>query len=320
MPPHDLKVMSFGDHLEDLRKRLMWALLAPIPFFIIALVFGGHILGVLVHPLRNQLEAAGQGTELLATNVLEPFTSYLLVAFIVTLLVSMPWIILQLWLFISPGLHHYERRMVYFLIPLSGMLTVVAMLFLYYLMLPISLYFLIGFGTDLITTDAGRAAMPEGIVAPTIPVLPGDPPLDELAVGQQWINEHLNELRFKIDEDTVAGVGLSAGGLIAIKPRIGEYVKMVFWLGLVFALAFQLPLVLMLLGWIGILRPEDLTRFRRQVILVCAIVGALLTPQDPFSMVLMGGALYLLFEFGILLMRTITPGRVMGTDGAEGDE
>lgn len=319
MPPRDLKVMSFGDHLEDLRKRLIWALVAPIPIFALALVFGGGILAVLVRPLKNQLEAAGQGSDLLATNVLEPFTSYLLVAFIITLLVSMPWVIVQLWLFIAPGLHHYERRMVYFLIPLSGLLTIVAMAFLYYLMLPVSLFFLIGFGTDLISEDPGAAVMPPGVIAPTIPVLPGDPPLADLVVGQQWINERLNELRVKVDEDTIAGVGLSAGGLIEIKPRIGEYIKMIFWLGLVFALAFQLPLVLMLLGWVGILRPEDLTRFRRQVILVCAIAGALLTPQDPFSMVLMAGALYLLFEFGILLMRTVTPARIMGTDGAEGD-
>jgi hypothetical protein len=73
----DTSTMSFGDHLEDLRKRLFYSLLGPIPILIVCLVFGGPILEFIVIPLETQLRASGQPVRLLATSPIESFGAYL---------------------------------------------------------------------------------------------------------------------------------------------------------------------------------------------------------------------------------------------------
>ncbi len=229
------------------------------------------------------------------------------------LIVGMPWLLFQLWLFIAPGLYLAEKRFAYFLIPLSGVLTAAGIAFLYYILLPVSLFFLISFGSNLAQSDPGgelTAALPAGITLSDIPVLAADP--IDATPGQMWVNERLNELRIRVGEDRTLGVALRDDGLIAQEYRIGEYINLIFMLGIVFAVAFQLPLVLMLLGWVGILEADDLTKWRKHCVFGCGIAGAILTPQDPMSMLLLGGALYVLFEFGIVLMRFVPASRVAG--------
>ena len=324
---HPISIMPFGDHLEELRKRLIWGLVGFVPVLIVCLVFGGPLLKFLMIPLLDALRAAGEPTQLLATSPLETFGAYIKVASIVAILITMPWLVYQLWLFVAPGLYEKERRFVYFLVPFSALLTAAGMLFLYKVLLPISLYFLIIFGTTLVQTATPTDTLDPGIILPNIPVLQADPePLP--AVGSMWINDPLGELRIVTATDVVRSMRLSGKGAISQQYRIGDYVGLVFTLGLVFAISFQLPLVLMLSSWIGILEAKDITPYRRHVIFVCAIFGAVFTPQDPGSMIALGGALYFLFEFGILLMRFL-PASVVAegfgkgkrkTDGAEGDE
>ncbi|MEC9374503.1 MAG: twin-arginine translocase subunit TatC, partial [Planctomycetota bacterium] len=110
------------------------------------------------------------------------------------------------------------------------------------------------------------------------------------------------------------------GGVIAQQYRISEYVNLFLALGLVFAVAFQLPLVMLLLGWSGIAGPESFTGKRRYVFFACAIAGAILTPADPVSMVLLTVPLYLLFEGGILLMRFLPATRVAGERESHPDD
>jgi len=214
------------------------------------------------------------------------------------------------------GLYQAEKRFVYFLIPLSAVLTALGVAFLYYILLPVSLLFLITFGANLAQSDAASLPtepVPEGIVLPEIPVFSAEP--ESPTPGQMWVNDSLNELRVRIDSDRTVGLALRGDALIAQEYRIGEYIGLVFTLGIVFAISFQLPLVLMLLGWVGILQPSDLTKWRRHIVFGCGVAGAMLTPQDPMSMLLLGGALYILFEFGIVLMRFVPASRVAG--GAE---
>jgi sec-independent protein translocase protein TatC len=93
-----------------------------------------------------------------------------------------------------------------------------------------------------------------------------------------------------------------------LKPMIsvGKYVS--FCAGFIFAfgLIFELPLVLALLSYLGIVRASFLTRNRRYALLLIAVLSAVLTPTpDFFNMALMGGPLYLLFEIGVLLAKII---------------
>ena len=321
-PP--MSTMPFGDHLEELRRRLILALLGIVPIFITCLFFGGPLLRFLVAPLTDALRAADQPVRLIATSPIETFAAYLKVSTALAIVIATPWILLQAWLFIAPGLFKRERRFVYFLIPMSVALTGLGLSFLYKVLLPISLTFLIMFGSGLVDQQPGAAALPEGLVLPTVPVLEGDPTAEALTggavpPGSVWINERLGEMRVHAGDGAVLGVRLDSGGAIAQEYRVGEYTSLLFTLGLVMAVAFQLPMVMMLLSWVGLLRPGDVTPYRRYVAFGCAAAGAILTPQDPWSMVLLGVALYVLFEAGIVLMRFVPARAVAGTDGREGD-
>ncbi|MDP6891167.1 MAG: twin-arginine translocase subunit TatC, partial [Phycisphaerales bacterium] len=87
------------------------------------------------------------------------------------------------------------------------------------------------------------------------------------------------------------------------------------------SLAFQLPLVMLLGGWLGLLTAAMLRSKRRWALLVCGIVAAITTPADAFSMLLMLIPLYGLYEFGILLVAILPADRVArGLRSSDGDE
>jgi sec-independent protein translocase protein TatC len=97
-----------------------------------------------------------------------------------------------------------------------------------------------------------------------------------------------------------------------IKPMISVAKYISFCVGFIFAfgLVFELPLILALLSYIRVVNASFLTRNRRYAILIMAILSAVLTPTpDVFNMALMGGPLYVLFEIGVLLVKSIERGR-----------
>lgn len=319
----DPSTMSFGDHLEELRRRLIFALLGPIPILIVCLAFGGPILEFIVVPLEAQLRASGQPVRLLATSPVESFGAYLKVAMATAVLISAPWILYQAWLFVAPGLYQNEKRFVYFLMPASALLTASAIVFLYYVMLPVMLRFFIVFGSFMVQTQTPVAPLPPDVVLPSIPVLSADPPAPN--PGEMWLNEALRELRIAVTGPdgalAVFRMPMDVGGTIAQQYRIGEYVNLVFGMAIVFAIAFQLPIAMLLLGWTGIIEAKDLKPWRKHALFVCVIAGAIFTPADPGSMVLLAAPLYLLFELGLVLMQFVSTRRVAGKEPPEsGDE
>lgn len=312
--------MSFGDHLDELRRRLLFAGVGVAALFVAALFFGSRILTILAAPLMTALRDAGQAQTLLATSPLEGFGAFVKVSTVAALLVGMPWVVYQAWLFVAPGLYEKEKRFVYFLIPLSAFLTAVGTLFLYFIILPISLYFLISFGAGLMRQSVERAPLPAGVTLPGAVVLAHEP--EAPPVGSWWVNSTLAQWRIRIDDHRTLGIPLigagaddgeaggGGGGMIAQQYRVSEYVSLVLMLGVAFAIAFQLPLVLLLLGWVGLLNAADLSKYRKQVLFGCVVGSALLPTQDPWSLLALSGVLYGLFELGILFMRFVPARRV----------
>lgn len=93
------------------------------------------------------------------------------------------------------------------------------------------------------------------------------------------------------------------------QPRIGEWLSFVMLLPLGFGVAFQLPLVMLLLFRIGVISVETYISQWRMAILIIAVISMLATPADPISMLLLGGPLILLYVFGILLCRLMPANR-----------
>lgn len=313
-------VMSFGDHLEELRRRLIFAIAGILPTFFLAIAIGRPVLGMLMVPIRASLRAANQPAALLATGPFEAFGTYFRVVLVITILISAPWVIYQLWQFISPGLYQAERRFAYLLIPMSAILTIIGVLFLYFAVLPVILTFLVTFGSNIGKLDVATGPVPAEVQLSTVAVLDYDP--ESPAVGQEWINASLRQLRFCIglenDRPLIVGVELSSTAGILQQYRISEYVKVLLNFALAFGVAFQMPLVVLLLGWAGIIERQTLARYRRHVCAICAVLGAALTPADPISMLLMMIPLYLLFELGMFLLAVLPAHRVAGAR-KEGD-
>lgn len=106
-PEHGLQKMSFLEHLEELRKRLLVAIAAIGVGFLLCWNFADKIYAWLQSPLTNVLQP---GDKLAYTRMIAPFFLYMKVAFFAGLFLASPVILLQVWLFISPGLYKRERR------------------------------------------------------------------------------------------------------------------------------------------------------------------------------------------------------------------
>lgn len=100
--------MTFLDHLEELRKRLVVVVIAVAVGFFVCWAFAENIFGWLQAPLTQFLPP---GDKLAFTRLTAPFFLYMKVAFFAGLFVAAPVILLQLWLFIAPGLYKKERRL-----------------------------------------------------------------------------------------------------------------------------------------------------------------------------------------------------------------
>jgi len=310
----DAGIMSFGDHLDDLRKRVFFGIVGIIPIFAIAFGFGRPLLQMLIEPARVQLSNAGQGSQLLATGPFETFGAVIQIALIITILLGSPWLLYQLWLFVSPGLYKHERKIIHLLIPFSALLTVLSVLFLYFAVLPVILAFFIGFGAQVSSElDVPTAPIPAGIVIPMIPILEADP--ENIEIGMVWINSQLHQQRvcvdFVDDKPIISVMNLTSNIGIAQQYRISEYIKMILNMGLAFGVAFQTPVVVVMLGWVGLLNPKIMTKYRRHAIAVSAILGAVMTPADPLSMLLLAGPLYALYELGLFILKVLPIERVL---------
>ena len=88
-------------------------------------------------------------------------------------------------------------------------------------------------------------------------------------------------------------------GLSVTKIQIENYVPLILKLILAFGLVFQVPLLLFVLGWLGVISSDSLRRWRRFAIVLAFFLGMVLTPPDPMSQILMAVPLILLYELSI---------------------
>jgi Sec-independent protein secretion pathway component TatC len=375
--PTDLGAMSFGDHLQELRSRVFRALVVPLPLAILLFFYAPDIRDILIRPLFAAQRANGQPEQVQALSPAETISTDMKLAIIAAIALSAPWILLQLWRFIEPGLYRHERRYVHFLVPLSGVLTVMGVALFYWVLLPFTLLFLVGFGasqprtvsvpppttaeTSVDGAAEGPGTTPPFSTSPTttspfggvlnVPVLDEDPPQPK--AGDVWISAKTQVLRVAVPLEKISpnalvqatsdlsaaitGTGSDPAGTLSILEvpltvvggiaqvyRLSEYISFTLMLLLGSVVAFQLPVAILLLGWVGLITPKFLREKRRWAILIMAIIAAVVTPPDVMSMVLLLGPLWALYEFGILLLvfvpaHKVAAGRVFSVAAGGGD-
>ncbi|NLC60069.1 MAG: twin-arginine translocase subunit TatC, partial [Gammaproteobacteria bacterium] len=96
------------EHLVELRTRLLRAVAGLMVVFLGLLPFANRLYGWLARPL---LEKMPEGAHLIAVEVASPFFAPLKLAFFIALVVTMPWLLYQLWAFVAPGLYKREKRL-----------------------------------------------------------------------------------------------------------------------------------------------------------------------------------------------------------------
>ena len=253
--------MSFLDHLEELRWHIIRSLIAIVVFAIAAfiskeIVFGMVILGPSnadFWTFRTLCELSSSiGVEAFCIDELPfiiqsrqmtgQFMMHITSSFVVGLILAFPYAFWEIWRFVKPGLYPRERRAARGATFYVSILFILGVLFGYFVIAPISVYFLTNYQID-----------------PSI----------------------LNEI------------------------DIISYVSLVTTLVLACALLFQLPVLVFFLTKAGLVTPALMKQYRRHAVVAILILGAIVTPPDVFSQVLIAIPLILLYQISILISKRV---------------
>jgi sec-independent protein translocase protein TatC len=226
--------MSLFDHLEELRLRIFYALIAAVSGAIGCFIF--------VKQIVQLLEVPAQGVKFLQLAPGEFFFVSIKVAGYSGLLISSPVILYQIIRFVLPGLTRRERRLLAPVVLGSSVLFFAGIAFAYIALIPAALNFFISYGADV--------------------------------VEQSW--------------------------------SIDKYFEFVLLLLFSTGLAFQIPIVQLILGVLGIVSSGQMLSGWRTVILAAVVAGAILTPStDPLTQSLLAGAVLGLYFGGIGMVKAI---------------
>ena len=225
----------FVAHLIELRDRLLYCVYGmAIAGILLAIWPGpGGLIDIIAMPIRAHMPP---DAKLIAVGVFSPFFVPLKVLMMAAVLLALPWLMYQAWMFVAPGLYTHEKR---FALPL------------------------IIFGSLL--AYAG------------------------IAFVQLFV---LDKMFGFIQKFTPAAV--------AATPDISSYVEAILSLYLAFGVAFQVPIVVMLLVRFEMVTIEKLRSFRGYFIVVAFIVAAVLTPPDVVSQLALAIPMCVLYEVGII--------------------
>lgn len=135
--------MSFLDHLEELRKRIINSLIGIVAAFAVCWTFSNDIFLFISGPIRTA------GVQLNMLRPTEGFTLSMKLAFMGAVFLSSPVIMSQVWLFIAPGLYKHEKRYALPFIFFSSLLFVTGGAFGFYIAFPFALQYLIQWGRDM---------------------------------------------------------------------------------------------------------------------------------------------------------------------------
>lgn len=132
------------DHMLELRRRLMWSVIALIVGFVVCFPISGFIFNFLIAPLQ-EIWQGEENRRFIYTALHEKFFTDIKIAFFAGFCLSFPFVAAQLWLFIAPGLYRHEKRAFLPFILATPVLFLMGGAFVYYLVLPVAWRFFLGF-------------------------------------------------------------------------------------------------------------------------------------------------------------------------------
>ncbi|MBI3895329.1 MAG: twin-arginine translocase subunit TatC, partial [Acidobacteria bacterium] len=142
----EMNKMTFLDHLEELRRRIFYSLIAVGIGVLVCWFFADELYAGLARPLTQLLRELHMEDTLIYTNPVSPFSLYIHLSLIAGLFVASPFILWQVWGFLSPGLYPREKKYAVPFVLLSSGLFIAGGVFAYTIAFPASLRFLLNFG------------------------------------------------------------------------------------------------------------------------------------------------------------------------------
>ena len=145
--------MTFLEHLEDLRKRLFYSFVALFIGFVPGWIFSKELYIILARPVTQYLP---EGTKLAFTTLTAPFMLYMKVAFLASLFFMSPFVFIQIWYFVAPGLYRKEKKYAVPFVLMTTFFFSLGALFAYFIVFPWACRFFLTLGRDfqpVITVD-----------------------------------------------------------------------------------------------------------------------------------------------------------------------
>ncbi len=312
--------MSFGDHLDQLRKCVIYSLLVLLAAVIICFNLGDHIIATLTTPYKIAMEDLGFDPRMVQLKPIEAFIEYFKISLKFGLVAAAPFILVFIWRFVATGLYPQERRIVRYFAPTSIFLFLLGSSFMITIVLSGLMKFLIGIsmwfplpGEDNWLHQWFQSSRTNPVVATQpapppmeVPVVVVDP--EEPIEGQIWFNPTTSRLNVHHEDETFYFRMQKKSAQQFVQPffSISEYLGFVVNLALAFGLGFQIPIVVVFLIAMRIINAKIMSQARKWVILGVAILAAILTPTpDVGTMLLLAVPMIALFEIGLLIGRVI---------------
>ena len=141
-------------HLVELRSRLIKTMIMIMILFVIFYFFADSIYNFLVQPYADAVEGE-EGRRLIFTALHETFFTYIKVALFASLFISLPFLLIQLWIFVAPGLYKNEKSVVVPYLLATPILFILGSALVYYLIMPLAIKFFLSF-----ESIGGNGALP----------------------------------------------------------------------------------------------------------------------------------------------------------------
>jgi sec-independent protein translocase protein TatC len=232
--------MTLSEHLEELRRRIFYALGGLVAGMAIMAFAARYLLAQINAPYFRVMQDIDPEARLVVLQPMDAFLVYFRVVLIAGLVLAAPWIFYQLWMFVAAGLYDKERRLVRRSVPFSAGLFIGGAAFFLYVVSEPMLAFFMSFGG--------------------------------------WL-------------EVTASVTLDA------------HVRFMTRMMVIFGIGFQMPLVVLVLARVGLVTPEQFSRYRRHVIVILLVFAAVVTSPSPVDQVLLAVPMWLLYELGLLMAK-----------------
>jgi len=144
---------GFISHITELRSRLIHSFIFLFVFFIFCYFFAEYLYGFLVEPYAQAVKNDSIQRRLIFTALQETFLTYLRVAFFASFFVTSPFILIQIWKFIAPGLYDHEKIAIMPYLVITPILFFLGGALVYYLIMPLAIKFFLSFESSGIITN-----------------------------------------------------------------------------------------------------------------------------------------------------------------------